>query len=183
MMDIVSLQCPSCGGKVVRQKNEYFATCPYCGVEVCFDEIKGEAQKGQIDELKDSVERYRQQEELMDAGRRSLKRWNMWRNILYVSITFLVFLGFLFVGVSNDPDPAHDTLVGIGSVIMIFAIMIFFSGPVYLGLSYPDYDIVYGKRGASDKLMMCLKLAAICLGCAVLGAFTTYIVLKFFGRA
>ena len=29
--------------------------CPYCGVEVCFDEIKGEAAKGQIDELKDSV--------------------------------------------------------------------------------------------------------------------------------
>ena len=28
---------------------------------------------------KDSVERYRQQEEFVDAGRRNLKRWNMWR--------------------------------------------------------------------------------------------------------
>ena len=81
--------------------------CPYCGVEVCFDEIKGEAAKGQIDELKDSVERYRQQEEFVDAGRRNLKRWNMWRNILYAGITFLVFLGFLFVGAATDPNPAH----------------------------------------------------------------------------
>ncbi len=42
IMDIVTLECPN------------------CGVEVCFDEIKGEAAKGQIDDLKDSVERYRQ---------------------------------------------------------------------------------------------------------------------------
>lgn len=56
---------------------------------------------------KDSVERYRQQEEFVDAGRRNLKRWNMWRNILYAGITFLVFLGFLFVGAATDPNPAH----------------------------------------------------------------------------
>ena len=57
--------------------------------------------------IKDSVERYRQQEEFVDAGRRNLKRWNMWRNILYAGITFLVFLGFLFVGAATDPNPAH----------------------------------------------------------------------------
>ncbi len=102
----------------------------------------------------------------------------MWRNILYASLTCLVFLGFLFVGAGTGPDSAHDTLVGIGSIIMIVAIMIFFSGPVYLGLSYPDYDIVYGKRGVTDKIMMCLKLLAISLGCAILGAFTAYIVLR-----
>lgn len=94
MMDIITLECPNCGAKVVRQKNEYFATCPYCGVEVCFDEIKGEAAKGQIDELKDSVEGYKKEKEIIDEGRENLKRWSRWRNILYASITGLVFFGF-----------------------------------------------------------------------------------------
>ena len=96
-MDIITLECPNCGAKVVRQKNEYFATCPYCGVEVCFDEIKGEAAKGQIDELKDSVEGYKKEKEIIDEGRENLKRWSRWRNILYASITCLVFFGFFFI--------------------------------------------------------------------------------------
>ena len=52
-MNIVSIECPNCGGRIDRDKSEYFANCPFCGTEVCFDEIKGEAQYGQIDELKD----------------------------------------------------------------------------------------------------------------------------------
>ncbi len=183
MMDIVALECPNCGAKVVRQKNEYFATCPYCGVEVCFDEIKGEAAKGQIDELKDSVEGYKKEKEIIDEGRENLKRWSRWRNILYASITGLVFFGFFFIGLSTGPDPGEDTLVGIGSVIMIFAIMLFFSGPTALGLSYPDYDIVYGNRGVMYKVSMCLKLAGVSFGCSILGAFAAYIVLKLLGRA
>ena len=56
-MDIVLIKCPNCGGNIERQKGEYFSKCPYCGAEVCFDEIKEEAQLGVLKDKIDILEK------------------------------------------------------------------------------------------------------------------------------
>ena len=181
-MNIVSIECPNCGGKIERNKNEYFANCPYCGTEVCFDEIKGETQFGQINDLKDRVEEFEERERIDSEGRDRIKKWRKWRNITFTGFFVLTFLSFLFVGISTSPNPENDTLVGIGAVIFILLFILFFAGPPALASKYPDYDLIEGKVRFHDRLIMFGKLEAIAVGISILSAFAVYAVLSVFGR-
>ena len=55
MADIVTITCPHCGGQVDRVDNAFFAKCPYCGIEVAFNEIKEEVQVGEYRERIDTA--------------------------------------------------------------------------------------------------------------------------------
>ena len=182
-MNIVSIECPNCGGRIDRDKSEYFANCPFCGTEVCFDEIKGEAQSGQIDELKDRVEAFEKRERFDEEGRSRIRKWIKWRNISYAAISGATFLGFFFVGLGSGSHPENDIFIGIGAVIFISMMTLFFACPPALAAHYPDYDLINGKVNFADRLAMYVKIAATSIGIGVISAFAAYIVLKSMGRA
>ena len=161
-MDIVTIECPNCGGRIDRAGDGYFANCPYCGTEVCFDEIKEEIQSGELNKL---------------------RKWLKWRNIAFAAFWTLSFFAFFFVGLSTSLDPGNDALVGIGAVMFIMLFMLFFAGPAVLSTCYPDYDLINGHVSYSDRLVMWGKLAAISFGISLLAAFAAYVVLSFMGRA
>ena len=79
MSDLVTIECPNCGGKMVRKTDEYFAKCQFCGGEVCFDEIKEEVQLGvykkKINKYENTINSYRQDYAIDESKRKSLKQW------------------------------------------------------------------------------------------------------------
>ena len=180
---IVTLECPNCGARIERDRNGYFGNCPFCGTEVCFDEIKGEAQAGQINDLKDRVEAYQERERYDEEGRFRIRRWIKWRNISYAGFFVFSFLGFSLVGLSNSRYPEDDTLVGFGAVFFIMLITLFFAAPPALAAHYPDYDLINDKVSLVSRLGMWGRLAITSAGIALIAAFTVYLILRSMGRA
>ena len=122
-MDIVKIQCPSCGASVERKNDEYFGVCPYCGSEVCFNDARAEAEvndlRGQLNSLDqrlDEEKMYKQQ----------LAVWEKKRSRMYIITGIMAFLGFLFVTLSEDSEGA---LIAIGVMLLFGAVigLIFFS--------------------------------------------------------
>ena len=132
-MSMISMECPNCGASVKRKKNQYFANCPYCGVEVAFDEIREES-KGDV--------------------RGQIIRWKRIRNICLSVIGVLCFCAFAFAGAKSN----GDILVGIGTVCMILAVTMIITAPIILGGKYPDYDILTDTMDRSAKIKMWAKL-------------------------
>ncbi len=179
----MTIECPNCGGRVERGSNEYFGRCPFCGTEVCFDEIKEEAQAGQISDLKDRVEAFEEKERFDAEGRSKIKKWRRWRNITYTAVFLLTFFSFFLVGSSTSQDPGNDALVGSGAVLFIMLFTVFFSGPPALATYYPDYDLISGKVRFQDRLLMWGRIICTCFGIAILSAFAAYVVLSAMGKA
>ena len=78
-MDIVEIECPNCGAPVERKQGDYFGKCPFCGVEIGFDEMKEEVQFG---EMQNRINILENRDAVDMSHRRSLDRWLRSRNIM-----------------------------------------------------------------------------------------------------
>ena len=94
-MDIVEIECPNCGAPVERKQGEYFVKCPFCGVEIGFDEMKEEVQFG---EMQNRINILEKRDAVDMSHRRSLDRWLRSRNIMMAVMGIFSFLGFMLVG-------------------------------------------------------------------------------------
>lgn len=176
-MDVVSIECPNCGAKIERKPGEYFVTCKYCGGEVCFDEIKEEAQIGRLKSKLDVLEKKDKDEE---AVRKSLQSWVKKRNITLGIMSFLQCFGFFLVGCSGE-DPADDGLVGLGSMCILAAIGMLIAAPIVLGALYPDYNILSGQKDSTARIKMWLKLFGISLCICLVSAILAFVILSILG--
>lgn len=173
--DMISIKCPNCGGHIEREENEFFARCPYCGVEVGFDELSEEAG---IEGLRDEVDSLRSREREDGNRRRQLSRWIRVRNIILAIIGGLNFLGFLLIGFAIDVQPRRDVPMGFGVIFCILAWLGTLAAPVVLGIRYPGYDLVSRKRERGGRLKAFAKILLICLALLFLSAFAAYMILK-----
>ena len=176
MGNIVAITCPHCGGQVQRSNNEYFAKCPYCGIEIAFNEIKEEAQLGAYKERLDVLE---QSENADTAKRLELQKWIRIRNIVFVIICFLIFAAFLLVGISRNLG--IRTIAGIGGLCMFLACLGMMIGVIALAYNYPGYNALYKTNEKFGRLKMAFKLAAAGIGLMLCSAFIAYLVLRFTG--
>ncbi|MBR1470829.1 MAG: hypothetical protein IJ600_04210 [Lachnospiraceae bacterium] len=170
-MDIVSIECPKCAGEVRRKKQEYFAKCPYCGTEVCFNEIREEAQ----------VTRFREQAEILSGQKASyearvkeLKHWEKMRNIFMVIITVCNLIGWCCFGYATEMGDALENEVPqwIGMLFLCVAFVCLLIFIPILGGIYPDYDLLTGEKKAGARIKMSLKLIGVtvllCMGTIII---------------
>ncbi|MBP3204044.1 MAG: hypothetical protein J6M66_01330 [Lachnospiraceae bacterium] len=169
-MDMVAIQCPNCGGRMERKEKEYFAKCPYCGSEVCFDEIKEEVQ---VDVYRDKAAELEQENNLYKENQKALQRWLRIRNIVFVITGLCHFLGFAIFAY----DTESEAVLWIGMIFLIIAWTVFFVFMPALSLSYPNYNIVTGKKESIYKWKMWLKLSGIGLGIFMVTAIGAVIVM------
>ena len=130
-MDIVTIECPNCGAAVQRNKGEYFGKCPYCGVEVGFDEMKEEVQfvemQNRINDLNWKITTDKQY-------KKQLAKWNKGRNRLYFISCLFSTVGFLFAILSTEDDDAFITL---GVSLILLALLTLFIGAPLKCIGYP----------------------------------------------
>ena len=174
-MDIVTINCPNCGGAIQRKKNEYFVRCPYCGSETAFDEIKEEVQLTEYRERLDGLE---QDANTDRVNREAMIKWCRWRNIFLIAMTLFQLLGFLAVGYVNATE--NEGLLGIGSLSVLAALMIYLGGMPALASHYPAYNALVKTTEKGGKVIMWLKLLAIGFGLLFAGAFGAYLILSVF---
>ena len=176
MGNIVAITCPHCGGQVQRANNEYFAKCPYCGIEVAFNEIKEEAQLGAY---KDRLNVLEQNESIDTAKRLEMQKWVMIRNIVLVVISLLTFLAFVLVGMSTMMG--IETFVGLGSICLLLALGGTLAAVPSLSVNYPGYNALYRTNEKFGKLTMMFKLGGLTVGLMLVSAFVAYFVLRIIG--
>ena len=168
-MDIVVIECPNCGGHVERKKGDYFGKCPYCGKEICFNEIKEEAEVGIV---KERLEKLEQKEKAEDTHKKELKSWLTTRNWFLAIMGVCHFLGILLVALSDDKE---DWRLAVGSISALIAWILLFFIPLIFGLTYPTYNILSGKNEPAGKLRSGLTLLfigfAVCAATALLAYF------------
>ena len=170
-MSIISIECPNCGANVNRKENEYFATCPFCGSEVAFNELKEEAVAG------DYIDRINELEEEKDNDekiRLKLRNWYKTRNGFFAFVGLFHCIGFGIVGAHlNDRD---DTVVGLGVVFCMLSWICFLASPALLSATYPAYNVLTGKPEKGGRFKMYFILAGIELALIVLGTVLAYLV-------
>ncbi len=172
-MNVVTIDCPHCGGRLERRKDEYFAKCPYCGSEIAFDEIKEEAQLGAYREKIDTLEH---NENVDTVKRLSMQKWILARNIVFSVMAVFNCIGFLLVGL--DKDKEESPLITIGSLLMFLVILCWMFGMPFLSAAYPGYNALYRKDERFGKVRMWLKLCVLSFAVFVASAFIAYIIMK-----
>ncbi|MBR6451351.1 MAG: IBR domain-containing protein [Lachnospiraceae bacterium] len=172
-MAIVEIECPNCGGKVQRIEDKFFATCPYCGSEVCFNEIKEEVKLGkyrdQINELKKSSQEEEEQ-------RKKLQKWVRNRNLVLTAIGVLNLIGFLIGAYASIRD--NDGAMGFAVLFMITGWVIFMCSIPLVGLAYPGYNLLYGTSEKGGKWKMALKIAGMGVLIQLVTAFVGVLVMS-----
>ena len=174
--DMVSIKCPNCGGHIEREENEFFAKCPFCGMEVGFDELSEESQIGG---LRSEIDTLRRNEKEDTNRRRKLSRWIRLRNIAIGAIAVLHLLGFVLIGIAIDVEPRRETPMTFGVVFVMLAWIGAVLAPVFLGLKYPDYNIITKKKERGGKFKAFIKILGINICLLVLSAFMAYAILRF----
>ena len=173
MGDIIAITCPHCGGQVERASNDYFAKCPYCGVEVAFNEIREEAQVGAYRERLDVLE----QSESTDREKRlTMQRWVRIRNISFAAMNLTNFLAFVLVGC--DTMGGIDKWVPAGALLMLVTLAGFLAAVPLLAVNYPGYNALYKKEEKFGKVRMFFVLGGVGIGLFLLSAIAAYIVLS-----
>lgn len=167
MGKVVTIKCPSCGGKVERTNNEFFARCPYCDNEVAFDEIREEAQLGEYREKLDAFERDNDRDQ---ANRRNLKNWLMKRNIILGVMGACNCVGFSLVGFNKE------SVSGVGAFLVFIALSLFVAAPPLLGSWYPAYNILYNRKERGGKVIMWLKMIGLSVAVLLVSVFLAYII-------
>ena len=132
-MDIISIQCPHCGAGVERKQNEYFGVCPYCGSEVCFDDIKAESE---VADLRKKVSDLDWKITTDKQYKKQLAKWKKGRDRLYIISCLFSIVGFLFVMLSKEDD---DDFINIGMMLLIAAVLIIIIGAPLKCMGYPGF--------------------------------------------
>lgn len=132
-MKIISIQCPHCGAGVERKENEYFGICPYCGSEVCFDDIKAESEvaglRKKVNDLDWKINTDKQY-------KKQLAKWKKGRDRLYIISCLVSTAGFLFAMLSKEDD---DAFINIGMGLLILAVLLLFIGAPLHCMNYPGF--------------------------------------------
>ena len=179
-MEVVSIECPNCGARIERKNNEYFAKCPYCGVEVAFDEIKEEAQIG---ELKDKVRTFEKTAGEDEEWRRKHRKWRTIRIVGLAVVGVFNFCGFSLVGSSDAFGYRFETMLGFGAIFCMLSWITAIFLPFFLGRRYPAYDFLTGEVDAAAGLKAGVKLAFLELGVLLFSAFAAYVFMRMLGLA
>ncbi|WP_294410964.1 hypothetical protein [uncultured Ruminococcus sp.] len=132
-MNIIKIDCPHCGAAVERKQNEYFGTCPYCGSEVCFDDIKAEAE---VEGLRQKVSDLDWKLTTDKQYKKQLSTWKKGRDRLYIISCLFSTVGFIFVMISKEED---DASVTIGMGLLILAVLFVLIGAPLHCLKYPAF--------------------------------------------
>ena len=131
-MKIISIQCPHCGAGVERKKDEYFGSCPYCGSEVCFDDIKDESEViGLRNKVSDLDKRLNDEKQF----KQQMAKWKKKRDRFYFIICIMSFVGFLCVSLSNSSEDGFIAL-GVGLLLSALGAML-----IVAPLKCADYPI------------------------------------------
>lgn len=168
-MDIVMIKCPNCGASVERREGEYFLKCPYCGMEVCFDDIKEEAQIGV---LQNKLSAFEQNDIQVEAARQRLKSYCRMRNVSFGVMCLMTIVGFDLVSLAGDDDPQ----TGLGALITLGAWGIAFFAPLLLALVYPGYNIMTGTTDKYKTVKMWLKLSLVTVGLIIVSLIVAFII-------
>jgi len=132
-MDIISIHCPHCGAAVERKQNEYFGTCPYCSSEVCFDDIKAEAE---VEGLRQKVSDLDWKMNTDKQLKKQLAKWKKGRDRTYIVSCLVSIAGFLFAFLSKE---GNDDSVMIGVMLLIIAVLLLFIGASLHCMNYPGF--------------------------------------------
>ena len=137
-MSTVSMTCPKCGATLKRKNELFFTHCPYCGVELAFDEIN---------------------EESTDQVRKKIVEWKKMRDIYYLVLGVLSFLGDVLMD-TRDFTWSLVALVLTGISWLMFIIV-----PIVMGAKYPSYNLLTNKedKGARVKKWAELVLISLCV--------------------
>ena len=176
-MDIVSLTCPNCNGIVKRKNNEYFAKCPYCGSEVCFNDIKEEAVIGQMSQ---ELRRMQTDKNLSDAKLAAVRRWVRMRNIVVILQALFGFFAMFLVTVSTKNGDPNEVFIASGSMCLIFGTLFLFLMPLLLGAFRPAYDPITGKDEKGMKVKALFATFGLQLAAGLLGIIIGVIVVALF---
>ena len=168
--NIVSVECPNCGGQVQRKENDYFGVCPYCGTEIAFDEIREEAQLTGYRERLDKLEL---DSSIDSANKQTLLKWLRIRNICFIVLAICTFLGFAFAGCPAAEE--QEFYVGVGAILMLIAGVILIGAIPYISSNYPEYNILRGKIEKGAKLKMYITLMLTAIGVCLVAAFLAYL--------
>ena len=177
-MQVVSIECPNCGAKIERKDNEYFAKCPYCEVEVAFDEIKEEAQIGELKSKVRSLEKTAGEDE---EWRSKHRKWRTMRNVGLAAVGVLNFCGFSLVGSSDALGLKFETMLGFGAIFCLLSWILAFVLPFVLGKHYPAYDVLTAEEDKTAGLKAGVKMAFMVLGVLLFSAFAAYIFMRLLG--
>ncbi len=177
-MQVVSIECPNCGAKIERRDNEYFAKCPYCEVEVAFDEIKEEAQIG---ELKDKVRSLEKTVGEDEEWRSKHRKWKLYRNVGLAVVGVLNFCGFSLVGASDAFGVKFEPMLGFGAIFCLLSWVAAIGLPLLLGGYYPPYNVLTGEMDPTAKLKAGVKLAFAELGVLLISSIVAYVFMSIMG--
>lgn len=179
-MDIVEIECPNCGAPIERKQGEYFGKCPFCGVEIGFDEMKEEVQFG---EMQNRINILEKRDAVDMSHRRSLDRWLRSRNIMMTVMGIFSFLGFMLVGTKEDTSSSDKFITGIGVLCMLIAIAMLFVVPIISASLFPGYRSPNMPQVPKEnsKIRMWVKLAFTGILVCLAGAIIAYIVSECFG--
>ena len=178
MSDIVTIECPNCGGKVERKADEYFAKCQFCGGEVCFDDIKEEVQLGvykkKINKYENKIDSYEKTLADDQSKRNALKKWIFRRNVALTITTLSIFVGFgtIEMSIQNRVEIGEDMLSTLGALFFFFGLVAHVIAPFTLAAFYPSYDLLNRTDEKAGKAKTLIKL----LGASALLAFLAVII-------
>ena len=172
-MDIVTIECPNCGGNVERRKGEYFGRCPFCGIEIGFDEMKEEVH---FDNMQQKINALENQDRIDFINRNALSKWIKQRNAFFTIITIVHFIGFALV--ETRTQDSGEFRLGVILMLLTYGAVIFLT-PILSG-KFPGYIDVYGRpdKSGKAKVKMWLKLFIIAFLLCFLSAFASVCVFE-----
>jgi endogenous inhibitor of DNA gyrase (YacG/DUF329 family) len=182
LMEMITINCPYCGGQVTRNRYDYFANCPYCGREIAFDEIKEEAEldlyRDRIVELQHNNSAFEQNRRQEEESRQKLRRCIKRRNIAFTVMTLMHGLGFAIVGGVQDED---SDLMVIGVTLLMAAWGTLIASVILLPLAYPSYNYLTGENRPVNRFSLFLKLTVTAIALCTLSLLVGFIVLAILG--
>ncbi len=167
--DQVTFRCRYCGGEAIRGKDTYFAVCPYCGMQVGFDELKEEAQ---VEYYRQRVQNLEQSTQGYFANREKLRHWIRRRNLFLTIFTIVHFLSWLLMAYGAQIE--SDDTMAMGAIGIVFTIIVALTFLPLMAISYPEYNILTGQIDKGMKHKVLLKsfgLTALFFGAVMMLAF------------
>ena len=178
-MNLVKITCPNCGAAVERKKDDFFGTCPFCGIEIGFDEMKEEVQ---FTEMQNRINYLENQERANAANRIDTKKWLKIVKTVFSIMALLTFLGFTLIGLSPKDTEETSGLTVIGSLLLTMVLCIGVFSPFGLGSIYPGDADTFSKQENLRKVRfrMSIKLLFTAAAICFLTAFVTAIIFTSF---